>query len=222
MPPVADTHQPSWTHHRVVHSRFPPTNLFDTVDLDDQRLLAELEGETNDRLMNWSEWLPADEFHSGPGWGAVMAAFCHFRPGRFNTVHFGAYYAADSVECAISEWSYHQAIFWRDHRFTDLADATVRAYTGKVTVPLVDVRSDVSLHQDDYQASQERGELGYRAGEPGFLFTSTRHPKGECIALLKPSATTAVTQAGHYSVHWDGETFTQYARLSDYWDIPRR
>lgn len=219
---MAETYQPEWRHYRVVHSRFPPTNLFDTVDAEDQLLLAELEGETNDRLVNWSEWLPVGEFRSGPGWGPVMAAFCHFRPGRFNTVSFGAYYAANSVECAISEWSYHQGLFWRDHRFTDLSDATVRAYSGKITRPLVDVRSQPEYHQSDYEAPQQRAAAGRQKGETGYLFHSTRHPEGECVALLKPSATTAVSQAGHYSVHWDGDTFTQYARLSDYWTIPRR
>lgn len=219
---MAERVQPHWPHYRVVHSRFPPTNLFDTVDTEDQLLLAELEGETNDRLVNWTEWLPAAEFRSGPGWGAVMAAFCHFRPGRFNTVNFGAYYAADSIECAISEWSFHQGNFWRDHRFTDLSDATVRAYSGNIVAPLIDLRSEARYHQTDYEDSQALAIEGRQQGEAGYLFRSTRHPDGECIALLKPSATTAVTQAGHYSVHWDGQTFTQYARLSDYWDIPRR
>lgn len=222
MRPVAEYVLPDWTHHRVVHSRFPPTNLFDTVDAEDQLLLAELEGETNDRLMNWNEWLPAGEFRSGPGWGAVMAAFCHFRPGRFNTIDFGAYYAADSVECAIAEWSYHQGLFWRDHRFSDLADATVRAYTGQVARPLLDVRENPVCHQPDYSETQALAVNWRNVGEAGALFRSTRHPDGQCLALLRPSATTSVTQAGHYSVQWDGNCFTQYARLSDYWDIPRR
>lgn len=221
-PPVADQLTPEWPHFRVVHSRFPPVNLFDTVDAEDQLLLAELEGETNDRLVNWMEWLPRDEFRAGPGWGAVMAAFCHFQPGRFNTFDFGAYYAADSIECAIAEWSYHQGIFWRDHGFTDIADATVRAYTGSVEKPLIDVRDEAIYHQDDYRHCHDRAVQAYRDGEAGFLFRSTRHPQGQCIGLLRPSATSPVIQAGHYCVQWNGQTFTQFARLGAYQDIPRR
>jgi len=219
MLPEAKKVKPSWKHYRVIHSRFPPINIFDSVDAEDQMLLAELEGATNDRLSNWHEWLPSSEFHSGPGWGAVMASFCHFSPGRFNTQNFGAYYCSDSIHTAIAEWTFHAGKFWRDHGFTDVADATVRSYSGEFTQELVDVRDNPSFHSEYYDTPQQYGEELRRAQEWGVLYQSVRQENGLCVGLFRPSATTPVKQTTHYSIQWDGQRFTQFAQLSDYHHI---
>lgn len=211
--------RPTWSHYRVIHSRFPPTNVFDTVDAEDQLLLAELEGQTNDRLVNWREWLPSSEFQSGPGWGAVMASFCHFSPGRFNNLTHGAYYCSDTIHTAIAEWSFHAGRVWLDHKYTDIADATVRSYVGEFTENLVDVRSYSQYHTERYEEPQALAQSLKKQGHSGVLYQSVRHENGLCVGLFKPSATTAVRQSAHYTIQWDGERFSRYAELSEYCTI---
>lgn len=207
---------PTWKHYRVIHSRFPPRNLFDE-DPATRNLLAELEGATSDRLYRWQECVAEQDARFGDGWGAVMASFCYIRPGRFNSAAFGAYYCADSIHTAIAEWSHHAASVWRDHGFDDQASAVVRAYVGSFKQPLADVREFAQLHHpDDYFAAQAfaatlRAQAGY-----GVLYQSVRHPTGLAAALFRPPATSSLRQSAHYSVRWDGARFVEFAKLNDY------
>jgi hypothetical protein len=88
--------------HRLVASRHPPVGVFDTArDEDELRMLAELEGLTNDRLrqeLGQIRLVPADEIMVGPGCTPIMSAFCHPGPSRFTDGTFGVYYAALAVE----------------------------------------------------------------------------------------------------------------------------
>ncbi len=207
---------PEWKHYRVIHSRFPPRNLFDDDPIT-QNLLAELEGATSDRLFHWRECLEEVDARFGDGWGAIMASFCYIRPGRFNTHAFGAYYCADSIHTAIVEWSFHAAKVWRDHGFDDQASAVVRAYAGKFQQPLVDLRDQPSLHlPDDYVPSQSLAQTLRARNYYGVIYHSVRHEGGVAAALFRPPATSAVRQTAHYSVRWNGERFVEFAKWNNY------
>lgn len=207
---------PEWKHQRVVHSRFPPRNLFDEDD-ETQRLLAELEGATSDRLFHWRESVSEADARFGDGWGAVMASFCYIRPGRFNTAQFGAYYCADSVRTAIVEWGFHAAKTWREFGFSDQASAVVRAYSGSFKQPLLDLRGNAAVHHpDDYSPSQALAMHRRAQGDYGLLYRSVRHANGLCAALLRPPASSPVKQTAHYSVRWNGQAFVEFAKLNRY------
>ena len=211
---------PDWKHYRAIHSRFPPANLFDTVSDEAALLLAELEGETSDRLSRWRERVAPEDARFGNGWGSVMASFCYATAGRFNTAAFGAYYCADSVHTAIAEWSHHAANVWRDFKFSDEASATVRIYCGRFEQPLVDARQNRRVHHlNDYTASHAFARRQKVDGQYGILYRSVRRKGGEAAALLRPAATSPVAQAGHYSVLWDGHRFSQFAKMSAYENI---
>ena len=207
---------PSWSHVRVIHSRFPPTNVFDSVDAQDQLLLAELESATNDRLTNWQEWITGEDFRSGPGWGAVMASFCHFSAGRFNDAGFGVYYCSNTIHTAIAEWTFHAGKFWLEHGFSDIADATVRSYVGQFEEDLVDVQHLAECHGETYDHPQLLARHLKTQRYSGVLYRSVRLEGGLCAGLFRPSATSPVRQSAHYTIHWNGHQFTQYAQLSDY------
>jgi RES domain-containing protein len=208
---------PEWKHYRAIHSRFPPTNLFDSVGDADQALLAELESATSDRIHRWREFVAPEDARFGHGWGAVMASFCYVTAGRFNTPHFGAYYCADSPHTAIAEWSYHAAKTWRDFGFTEEASATVRTYSGKFAKELVDLRTDAAAHHsNDYRHSQGIAFTLWQQREFGVLYRSVRREGNLAAALFRPPATSAVMQAAHYSVRWNGTNFIEFARLSEY------
>ena len=211
---------PGWKHYRAIHSRFPPANLFDTVSDEAALLLAELEGETSDRLVRWRERVSPDDARFGSGWGAVMASFCYATEGRFNTSAFGADYCADSVPPASAEWSHHAARVWSDFNFSDEASATIRIYSGRFEQPLVDARKNARVHHlSDYAVSRAFAEKQKREGRYGILYRSVRRKGSEAAALLRPPATSPVTQAGHYSILWNGRCFSQFAKLNAYENI---
>lgn len=211
---------PEWKHHRVIHSRFPPMNLFDE-DQSENHLLAELEGVTSDRLSpSKLNLVDQSDVRFGEGWGAVMASFYYVRAGRFNTAQFGAYYCADSPHTAIAEWSHHAAKVWLDHRFTDEASATIRAYTGQFAEELVDIKANNAVHSTtSYERSQRLGVRLRDDKQYGVLYRSVRHRDGIAAALLRPPATSPVKQAAHYNVIWKGQTFTQFAQLGTFTQI---
>lgn len=211
--------QPDWKHHRVIHSKYPPKNLFDADDAINS-LLGEVESLTNERIVNWRDFVLPEDARFGNGWGAVMGSFCYPRLGRFSTERAGAYYCSDKIAVAIAEWCHHTARYWQEFGFDAEVSATVRSYTGHFTQPLLDVRGYPELHGHDatyqYKISNALANQARDAGAYGLLYNSVRHPGGVCAALLRPTATTQVTQSAHYVVIFNGHTFTDFAKLGEF------
>jgi RES domain-containing protein len=209
--------KPEWSHYRVVHSRFPPVNLFEEADSHKANLLAELEGYTSDRLHRWNEFVTETDLRLGDGWSAVMAAFCYSSPSRFNTEYNSAYYCADSHKTALMEWSHHAAKIWRSFNYTDEASAVVRCYVGKFDQALVDLRQDGRAHDpDSYTYSQSLANGLRKNNVYGVLYHSVRNAQGECAALFRPPAATPVKQSSHYTLQWNGKYFVAFAKMGDY------
>ncbi|NQZ09076.1 MAG: RES family NAD+ phosphorylase [Algicola sp.] len=210
--------QPQWRHYRVIHSKLPPKNLFD-VDDADAMLLGEVESMTNERMVNWRQYVAADDGRFGQGWGAVMAPFCYPRHGRFTTDDKGAYYCSDSAQTAIAQWSYHTARFWRQFGHDKEVSAVVRCYTGHFKEAIIDIRGCTELCQKDpsheYRIHGEFAATARRQNAFGILYRSARREGGECAALLRPPATSALTQSAHYVLMFDGQAFREYAQLGD-------
>lgn len=206
--------RPEWKHHRIIHSKYPPIDCFESKD---SLILAELESATSDRIAHWPRYVDDKDFRYGPGWGAVMASFCYPSVGRFNTAARGAYYAGDSLETAMKEWVYHTGKIWNGFGVTEDYSAIVRCYTGHTSEPLIDLRQQPQYMRDqDYAPGQKIAADLVNANEYGVLYSSVRNPGAEAIALLRPPATTPVVQAGHYVIQWNGERFNQYAHIEDY------
>ena len=110
---------------------------------------------------------------------------------------------------------------WREFGYKPIAHATVRSYVGQTVQSLEDVRSyDAVHHPSDYSLSQAYALQQRQAGASGILYRSVRAAGGECVAFLKPPATSPVKQAAHYSVNWDGDRFTGYQKLGKYQPLP--
>lgn len=216
---------PNGKHYRIIHSKYPAKNLFDEDD-DFNYLLGELESMSSDRLVNYLDYVHKLDVRHGDGWGAVMASFCYPAAGRWSTDEAGAYYCADSVDCAIAEWAYHCAKFWGEFGYNqgwNEVSATVRCYTGTFESTLVDVRSADEFHltdgKDIYAASQAFSLLLRDSSANGVYFRSARHSGGFCAALFRPPATSAVTQSAHYVCEYDGDRFTSYAKVGSFHPI---
>lgn len=214
---VADFQQvtPQWKHCRIVHSKYPPRNLFDDDDLENA-ILGELAADTSDRLCHPEWFVREEDIRQGDGWGPVMAAFCYPGEGRFSGAEMGsgAYYAANDVNTAIAEWCFHTAREWRRFGYSSEVSVIARCYKGDVALPLLDVRPEPSFHDsDDYTASQAFASMARAAGVNGLLYRSVRSEGGECIALFRPPATSSVKQTKHYVCIFDGDRFTGYSEL---------
>ena len=214
--------QPEWKTHRLIPSHFPPINLFESIyDSEDElRVAFELEGLTNDRLtheLGSLSLIRENDCLSGPGTTPIMAAFSHIGfASRFTDGSFGVYYAADSVETAIKETMHHKAKFLSSTKEGD-TELTMRQYTNSIIKPLVDVRSNKTLHNpDSYVDSQIYGRDLFLKEEWGVLFKSVRHEGGQCAGLFRPPAMTPCTQEAHYRYVWNGQeqSFKGYFRIT--------
>lgn len=207
---------------RIVPSRFPPVQLWDRLSSREElNAVAAVESATNARLAeNLGEitLVPKHDWIFGPGASPVMAAFCHPAPqgSRFSSGDYGVYYAADSVDAAATEVAYHRRRWFLDNRIPPRAD-TYRCYVGSVAKPLVDIREEPDprvLHDPgSWRASRNFGVACRRDGRWGIHFDSVRFDGAECVALLRPPASSPVIQGCHLQMEWDGERILEWEKI---------
>jgi len=209
---------------RLIPSRYPSVGLFDTIaSPDDLDAILELEAWTNDRLsteLGIINRLPRDEWVVGePMASVVMAAFCHPRPGggRFSTEDKGAWYAGRSVEIALAESVYHrtQELVEVGHFDTRVQ---MRLYHADFASTFHDVRArpldDPLYHPIAYDQSQAFVRELLAQGSNGIVYTSVRHPSGQCIACFRPKLVKRVRVAAHYEFVWEGQPAPRVRRLA--------
>lgn len=197
---------PSVTH-RLVPSRFPPVQAFETVcDAEDLDAVMELEGWTNDRLTAARlNRLPKSERVFGrPNASIVMASFLHGSPNglRFTSAELGAWYAASSLETSLVEVLNGVR---RELALSalDMKVEEYREYTARLDGEFADVRHGFEeLHDPDvgtYAVSQRFGEaVRADARFAGIAYRSVRHPGGENWVSYRPSRIEDVRQARHF------------------------
>jgi hypothetical protein len=202
-------------HFRIIPSTYPPINFFeDLVNPDEMDILFEIESLTNERLRETVGDLfqvsPEDRV-TGPGSSVVMAAFTHIHfPSRFTDGSYGIYYAALDLDTAITETAFHRERFLK---YTNEmpGEITMRVYAGKILKPLYDLRShryDTCYDKHDYRPSQEVGQTFKTMNAWGMIYHSVRHTEGQCIALLRPPATSIPSQTKHLKYCWNGHKIT--------------
>jgi len=205
---------------RIVASRLPTIHLFERVaDPADWDALYELESRTNPRIRtNLGELhlVPvADRVSGGPNASIVMAPFTHLSPPgtRFTDGHFGAYYAAESVDTAIAETRFHRENFLRATAQPAI-ELEMRCYLADVACELHDLRGRRTELADvydpsSYAASQKLGRSLREAGSNGIAFDSVRRNGGECVAVFRPRLVQNVRQGVHLRYAWDGNAIAE-------------
>jgi len=200
--------------HRIVASRLPTIHLFERVaDPADWEALYKLESMTNPRIRNEVGELslvPVADRVSGPNASVVMAPFTHLSPQgtRFTDGHFGAYYAAESIDTAIAETRFHRENFLRATTQPPM-ELEMRCYLADVACELHDLRGRRNELRDiydpaSYSASQKLGRQLRDAGSNGIAFDSVRRSGGECVAVFRPRLVQNVRQSVHLRYAWDG------------------
>jgi hypothetical protein len=193
---------------RLIPSRFPPINLFETVSsADDLEAVMELEGWTNDRLVaERVARLPRDEWVYGtPNASIVMASFLHAAPSglRFSGRELGAWYAAMAVNTAIFEVAHHL----RREAYRSGASemrGQYRTYSATLDGFYEDIRGQQSARPDlydpaDYTAGQVFGEAVRRSGD-GIVYDSVRYMGGVNVVAYRPRKIRDIIQCEHYEL----------------------
>ena len=205
--------------HRIVASRLPTIHLFERVaDPADWEALYKLESMTNPRIRNEVGELslvPVADRVSGPNASVVMAPFTHLSPQgtRFTDGHFGAYYAAESIDTAIAETRFHRENFLRATHQPPL-ELEMRCYLADVACELHDLRGRRAELADiydpaSYAASQKLGRRLRDAHSNGIAFESVRRAGGLCVAIFRPRLVQNVRQSVHLRYAWDGGAIAQ-------------
>jgi hypothetical protein len=179
----------------------------------DLEAVFELEGWTNDRIsaeVGLLHRVPQSEWVVGrPMASVIMAAYCHPRAGgaRFSDGERGAWYAARSIDTALTESIYHRA--------RELAEVggyetrvQMRVYVADFAARFHDIRAvrmtSPLYHPADYGNSQRFAHGLLEAGSNGVVYRSVRHKGGECLACFRPALVKNVRVGGHYEFRWEG------------------
>jgi hypothetical protein len=205
--------------HRIVASRLPTIHLFERVaDPADWDALYELESRTNPRIrteLGELSLVPVPDRVSGPNASIVMAPFTHLSPAgtRFTDGHYGAYYAAESIDTAIAETRFHRENFLRATSQPSI-ELEMRCYLADLACDLHDLRARRTELPDiydpaSYTASQKLGRELRDGGSNGIAFDSVRRNGGECVAIFRPRLVQNVRQSVHLRYAWDGYAISE-------------
>jgi len=218
LPPAA---RMAWRqHYRLISSRHPYIDVFDSLGLTDDEKAAiwELQARTHKRHggAGLARIRPSD-IAAGPGAYYLNGPFIHAgRPSRFTDGSYGVYYAAHALNTAIIETRYGYERIWRSSNLIP-ESFTFRALKGNtVHEELYDIRNSTYykryLNPDigTYPRSQVfANEL--RMADPdayGIVYPSVRDADGECIAVFRGSAIPIPVQANLLSFEWNGNEVT--------------
>jgi hypothetical protein len=192
------------------------------ADPADWDALYKLESMTNPRIRNEIGELslvPVGDRVSGPNASVVMAPFTHLSPQgtRFTDGHYGAYYAAESLDTAIAETRFHRENFLRATSQPPM-ELEMRCYLADVACDLHELRGRRAELPDvydpaSYVASQKLGRLLRDAGSNGIAFDSVRRAGGQCVAIFRPRLVQNVRQSVHLRYAWDGNSIASVYEL---------
>jgi hypothetical protein len=194
---------------RLIPSRFPSINAFETVSsADDLVAVMELEGWTNDRLVQERlARLPRNEWvYGSTNASIVMASFLHAAPTglRFTGPELGAWYASEAISTAIIEVSHHLRREAHHSGMPEMRGHQYRTYSATLDGAYEDIRGLQATRPalyaaDDYSAGQLFGEDIRRTGD-GIVYDSVRHVGGVNVVAYRPRKIRDVTQRDHYEL----------------------
>lgn len=209
--------------YRIIPSCYPSISLFeDVAEPEDFEALYALESLTNPRLSDVGDMalLPKEEWVLGEGSTPIMAAFTHVKQegDRFTDGTFGAFYAADSLECAIYETAFHRATYYKSVSEPP-CELEMRVYTVEISGNFVDIR-DTDKYMgyyslNSYAESQLFGRSQKDAGEYGIVYFSVRYTGGINVAVFRPKGVISNCNESKYLKYkWDGEKIKEVYEIS--------
>lgn len=193
------------------------------ADPDEFEALYELEKMTNPRIteiIGNIDLVPREEWVLGEGSTAIMAPFFHPRTegDRFTDSKFGAFYASNSLDCAIHETAYHQQK-WFTEIDEPAGEIEMRVYCAEIQGEFTDIREQQKnlpavYDLSDYTESQTFARKIRSDGGSGIVFTSVRYPDGENVAVFIPKSVKRCRDHKYLKYRWDGSRITDICELS--------
>lgn len=210
--------------HRLIPSRYPPTGILDLIaSPEDFEAVAELEGWTNDRIsaeLGVLSILPAQEWVLGRANAtAIMAAYCHPNEtgGRFSSSERGAWYAALSIETAITETVFHRTREIAESGILETA-VQMRQYLADFETEFHDVRAspefDACHDPNSYVAGEQLGARLLESGSNGLWYRSVRNLGGQCVVCFRPALVNNVRAGAHFEYRWEGQPEPRVTQIS--------
>lgn len=200
-----------------------PPVLRGLVDTDEEAaILAELEGETNARLIMEREGSPALDrrelvfarrAHDLKVYGQshINAAFTYTRPtgNRFNSGERGAWYCSYDLLTSAEEVGFHKTrelgyigIYKDRTRYIELLADFIGDFPD-----LDDERNHPALTPDPeigYPEGQALAASLRREGQRGLLYPSVRRPGGRCFVAFDPGIVQNVRPGASWALTWNG------------------
>lgn len=195
---------------RLIPSQFPPIGAFDDVSSpDDLAAVMELEGWTNDRLVQARLLrLPPSEWVFGrPNASIVMASFLHgaANGNRFSSPDLSGWYASLALKTAIAEVAHHlRREVIHEGRQSD--KMTFRSYGATLAgEDYLDISGRQQNRRDlydrrSYARSQTFGEDQRNAGRDGIIYDSLRHSGGVNVVCFVPTKVLDVVPQDHFDI----------------------
>ena len=193
--------------YRIIPSRFSSANLAD-------KLANTINGSNavNQALTNENARRTLDPSSVN---NIIMSSFVHLNPAgsRFSDGSYGLLYAADNVDTAIAETSYHRQKFMQA---TNLAaiELEMTVYAINLNADLVDLRGLQLEYPElydptNYQSAQILAkELKYNKIS-GIIYDSVRSASGSCVAIFRSEVLSNCFQQKYLTFKWDGEKICQ-------------
>ena len=184
-----------------------------TDDVDDLKVLYQLESATNDRLLGEAGSLAGitvRELVFGiPYFHIINAAFTHPRPSgnRFNGSERGAWYAAFLRETSEREVSYHRARELQEINWQEPETFTYVDFLADFRGQFHDIREDARfsdcLDATSYKTSQRLAKELHEKGSLGIIYPSVRHKGGTCIACFRPALVNNVRKGSSVAITFE-------------------
>lgn len=201
--------------HRLIPSRYADESVLTrlTDDAEDLKVLFELEGATNDRLLGEAGLLPSitvRELVFGLSYSQIVnAAFTHANPlgSRFKGPERGAWSAAFLLETSELEAAYHKGKELQEIRWEEKEIFTYVDFLADFRGTFHDVRNDARfrncLDPDNYIASQLLARELLELGSAGVVYPSVRHKRGTCIVCFRPALVNNVRKGSSISIGFE-------------------
>src|ERR1700728_2010534 len=201
--------------HRLIPSRYADESVLTrlTDDAEDLKVLFEIEGATNDRLLGEAGLLPSitvRELVFGLSYSQIVnAAFTHANPlgSRFKGPERGAWSAAFLLETSELEAAYHKGKELQEIRWEEKEIFTYVDFLADFRGTFHDVRNDARfrncLDPDNYIASQLLARELLELGSAGVVYPSVRHKRGTCIVCFRPALVNNVRKGSSISIGFE-------------------
>jgi RES domain-containing protein len=200
-----------------------PPSLRGLVDSDDEmEILAEIEGETNARLIaeqgkafNLDQrelaWARRRNDLQVYGNSHINAAFTYTRIGgnRFNDETRGAWYCSWETSTSLAEVAFHKT---RELGYIGRYDETAKYV--EILADFIGEFPDIhdepdhpALHEDPargYPEGQALADRLRREEQLGLIYPSVREPGGRCLVIFAPKAIQNVRPGASWDIVWEG------------------